>query len=315
MSQSITDTLASQGLTRSQAVSGGNIRPNLSTNNTETAQTAVNNLRANLGVNTANARPRSGEGFNLSKFIATASRLGGFVNPAHFLVYITPPKWVIRESRQEAANNFNNVLPFLCHRTQIPGVIFNSMMVAQYGYSTPQKRPTRPVFEDVQLDFYLDNTGVALNFFTKWLQVIINYDPEAIGGKNTRGGFYNEISYMEDYATQVDIYVFDATSAEILHVKLHDAFPLSVGRIALDWKSSNSISTLPISMTYRTWSSNYFTSANIDDQSLRNLTLGSSLLAVGNVGAPTSDTIPNSDNAIDRYVRNGASILRDIISI
>lgn len=323
MSQTISDILSSQNLTRAQAVAGvfttAQATINSSANRGNRAAVAGSLISTVGGIlNSFNAtKQRTTEGFNVSDFVSIASKLGGFVNPSHFLVYITPPKWVIQQAEKSQASNFNNILPFLCYRAQLPGVVFGSVPVAHFGYSTPQKRPTSPIFEDVTLEFYMDNTGVALDFFTKWLQNIINYDPDAIGSKSKSGAFYNEVSYMENYTTQVDIYLFDATAAEVLHVKLHEAFPLSVGRVNLDWRGQNSIATLPIAMTFRTWSSNFFTPATIDNNSLRNLSLGDALIRIGSGVTTLSSLVRRPTGIADVFntVRTASSVVRSITGL
>jgi hypothetical protein len=324
MSGFIGDIFSSQNLTRAQSVAGvvSTARATFNSGISGRNKAAVaGSLISNIGgiLNSFNGtRRRVTEGFNVSNFISSASKLGGFANPAHFLVYVTPPRWVIRqttaEGRSRQASNFNISLPFLCYRAQLPGVVFGSRPVAHFGYSTPQKRPTAPIFDDITLEFYMDNTGVALDFYTKWLQNIINYDPDAIGTRTTNSAFYNEVQYMENYATQVDIYLFDATATEVLHVKLHEAYPLGVGKVDLNWRGQNSIAVLPISMTFRTWSSNFFTPATIDPTSLRNLSLGDALIRIGSGVSTISSLLRRPTGIADIFntVRTASSVTRFI---
>ena len=321
MSQSIADIFSSQNLTRAQGIAGVFSTAQATYNSGISGRNkaaVAGSLISTIGgvLNSFNTtKQRTTEGFNVSNFVSAASKLGGFINPSHFLVFITPPKWVIQQTRSgRQASNFNNSLPFLCHRAQLPGVVFGSRPVSHFGYSTPQKRPTSPIFEDITLEFYMDNNSVALDFFTKWLQNIINYDPDSIGSKTVNGAFYNEVSYMENYATQVDIYLFDAAASEVLHVKLHEAFPLSVGKVNLDWRGQNSIAVLPISMTFRTWSSNFFTPPTIDPNSLRNLSLGDALIRLGSGVTTVSSLLRRPTGIADIFntVRTASSVTRYI---
>lgn len=321
MSGFIGDILSSQNLTRAQGLAGvfstaqATYNSGISgRNKTAVAGSLISTLGGILN-SFSPTKQRTTEGFNVSNFVSTASKLGGFINPSHFLVFVTPPKWVIQQTKDaRQASNFNNSLPFLCHRAQLPGVVFDNTAVAHYGYSTRQKRPTSPMFDDITLEFYMDNTSVALDFFTKWLQNIINYDIDATSTRTTNGAFYNEVQYMENYSTQVDIYLFDSTAAEVLHVKLHEAFPLSVGKIDLNWRGQNSIAVLPVAMTFRTWTSNFFTPATIDPNSLRNLSLGDALIRLGSGLTTVSSLVRRPTGVADIFntVRSVSSVTRYI---
>lgn len=266
------------------------------------------------------SRPKETYGFNISEFVSVISKQSGFINPTHFMVYITPPKFVnqnITNSQEsKLAHEFGYVLPFLCCKIDIPGVVFNYQEIKHFGYGTSQRRPTNAVFKDVSMQFYIDNTSVALDFFTKWMQKIINYDIEATGPKNTGGAFFNEVSYMSDYATEVDIHVFDSTATRVLNIKLHEAYPVSMGELKFDWRSEDdTIATLPISMTFNTWSSNYLTPAKIDANSLRNLSLGDALIRLG-VGATTLSSLvrrPLGIADIFNTVRTASTVANSIL--
>jgi hypothetical protein len=329
MSQSITDIFSSQNLTRAQTVAGvfgtASRTFNSAANNRD--KTAVAGaLITQLGgvLNSFNRQnPKSNEGFNISRFISETSKLSGLVNPAHFFVYITPPKW-LRSSNNKSTSTINSiqntrsvtdfgkVLPFLCHNAILPGITMQTASIPHYGYGVAQERPLRPTFENVSMSYYMDNTSVALDFFTKWMQKVVNFDPDATGPKTTDGAFYGEVSYMEEYVTTIDVYVFDAAAARVLNVKLLEAYPKNIGAVRLDWGLTDQLASLDISFTYKSWTSNYLTPATLDKNGLRNLSLGSALIRIG-TAAPTLSSLlrrPTGIADIFNTVRTASSVVR-----
>lgn len=331
MSQSITDIFSSQNLTRAQTVAGvfGAARSTFSsTANNRDKAAAAGALISQLGgvLNSFNRQnPRSTEGFNISRFISETSKLSGLVNPAHFLVYITPPKWmrVTNNNNSNAAtvaainntrniSDFGRVLPFLCHNATLPGITMQTASIPHYGYGVAQERPLRPTFENVSMSYYMDNTSVALDFFTKWMQKVVNFDPDAAGPKTTDGAFYGEVSYMDEYATTIDIYVFDAAAARVLNVKLLEAYPKNIGAVRLDWGITDQLASLDVSFTYKSWTSNYLTPATLDKNGLRNLSLGSALIRIGTAATTLSSLLRRPTGIADIFntVSTASSVVR-----
>lgn len=333
MGQTISDILSAQNVTRAGAVAGifGTASSTLNSAANNRDKTAVAGaLISGLGgvLNSFNSvNPRSTEGFNINTFISVTSKLSGLVNPSHFLVYVTPPKWLLNNNsnntnsvsaaareKTRAFSDFGKVLPFLCHNTNLPGMTVATTPVAHFGYGVTQARPLRPVFENVNMSYYMDNTSVALDFFTKWIQKVVNFDVEAVGPKTTDGAFYGEVSYMEDYITTIDIYVFDSAAARVLNVKLHDAFPVAIAPVGLDWNKGDDIASLSVIYTYKSWTSNYLTPSSIDKNSLRNLSLGSALIRIGTAATTLSSLLRRPTGVADiiNTVRTSSSVLRYI---
>jgi len=329
MSQTISDIFSSQNLTRAQTVTGVLSAARSTFNsgaNNRNKSAVAGSLITQLGgvLNSFNNRnPRSTEGFDISRFISNTAKLSGMVNPSHFLVFITPPKWLRENSERSSPviaavqntrslTDFGRVLPFLCHNATLPGITMQTVSIPHYGYGISQERPLRPVFENAAMSFYMDNTSVALDFFTKWIQKIVNFDPDATGPRTTDGAFYGEVAYMKDYATPIDIYVFDAAAARVLNVKLIDAYPKQIGAVRLDWGMGDQLASLDVSFTYTTWTSNYLTPATLDRNGLRNLSLGSALIRIGTAATTLSSLLRRPRGIADIFntVRTASSVVR-----
>lgn len=333
MGQTISDILSSQNLTRAGAVAGifGTASSTLNSAANNRDKTAIAGaLISGLGgvLNSFNStNPRTTEGFNINTFISVTSKLSGLVNPSHFMVYITPPKWLLNNNsnntnsasaaareKTRAFSDFGKVLPFLCHNANLPGIKVDTQNVPHFGYGVTQARPIRPTFDNVVMSYYMDNTSVALDFFTKWIQKVVNFDVDATGPKTTDGAFYGEVSYMGDYTTTIDIYVFDSAAARVLNVKLHEAYPVNISPVELDWNKGDEITSLRVSYAYRSWTSNYLTPASIDKNSLRNLSLGSALIRIGTAATTLSSLLRRPTGVADiiNTVRTSSSVLRYI---
>ena len=61
------------------------------------------------------------------------------------------------------------------------------------------------------------------------------------------------VGYYDDYVGSVDIYQLDEQNRRKYGIKLIEAFPKVIGEMALDMGTNNSVSTLPITFSYRYW--------------------------------------------------------------
>jgi hypothetical protein len=67
--------------------------------------------------------------------------------------------------------------------------------------------------------------------------------------------------------TEINIMLYDAEANVIVTYTLHDAYPFTIGQPVLDWSQKDTILKLPVTFTYKTWTSSLF---NANDQTLSN---------------------------------------------
>lgn len=348
----VLDLLNSQNLTRAQAVVGAAALANRSfTSNVSGAGRAAlaGSALTSLGniLSGFQGGRRTGEGFNVSEFSSRVNKLGGLAHTSNFLVVIKPPKClgapnlsgtitqeVLPGSPQGINRTINEVpgigrtnqeinqaikgaadnLIFLCGATAIPGVQIQTTDIQPYGYGSIERRPTNAFFNMMRMNYYVDVSSTVYQFFTKWVNSIVNFNDNAVGTRTVEGAFYNEVRYKEDYATTITIYVYDPAGNNFLEVNLIDVYPIEIGQVNLTWGNYNSIAILPVNFTYRNWVSNFTPLAQISASGLRNLTLASALLRAGTLVSFGSTLLRRPRNIADTFnLVNNASILRNTI--
>lgn len=346
MSGNILDILNGQNLTRAQGAYGVYTAANqvINSNNLNTAGRAAiaGSLVSQIGGILTNFQPSNSRapdrGFNITNFTSKLNNMGGLASTSKFLVNITPPPCVVPDvsgpkvegtTQNGVADEITATgntpqkfftatsgydLLFLCPKTTLPGMSLATSQIFHLGYGIPERRPIRPNFNTITLNFFIDVSGISLGFFTRWMSNIVNFNNDAVGDRTSSGAFYNEVHYKSNYATKVSIYVFDVSGNSFIECDLIDAYPVSIGEVDLNWSNMNDIAMVPITFTYRTWKSNFTPATEISNGSLRNMTLASILFRVGSTVQAGSNLLRRPTNVMDAFnlVRNGSNIISSI---
>lgn len=180
---------------------------------------------------------------NISDIISTITNLNGFAKTNRFIVQITPPSTL----------NVNESLNFLCDTINLPSVDFATENVKHLGYGLQEKRIISTTFDNVTGTFFIDNSGVCLQFFQQWMQLISPFDPNN-KNKNVYGISNEDINYPEDYWGTITIYLKDSTNKNIQIYTLDKCHPINIGGISLGWEQNDTLARLPVSFTYRSFS-------------------------------------------------------------
>lgn len=348
------DLLNAQNLTRAQAVVGAAALANRSFAAANvsgagraalagSALTSLGNIFSGFSTNR-----RTGDGFKINEFTSRINKLGGLAHTSNFLVSITPPPCLrgnapevttqitattnnsgttlegtqipiqgaanINQGVNQAVKGAAENLLFLCSATAIPGVQVQTTDIQPYGYGAIERRPTNAFFNSLRMNYYVDVSSTVYQFFTKWINSIVNFNDSAIGTRTVNGAFYNEVRYKEEYATTITIYVYDSAGNNFLEVQLKDAFPIELGQVNLTWGNYNSLAVLPINISYQNWVSNYTPISQISASGLRNLTLASALLRAGTLVQGASLLARRPRNIADTFnLVNNASLLRNTL--
>lgn len=186
--------------------------------------------------------------FNITELMSTIDFYDGIHKPSHFYVEIHPPQWL--GDRQVVRD-----LKFLCEATNLPGIQLQTVSVRPLGYGTPESRPVDTTYSRVRCDFFVDNGSQMLEFFHLWIRNINNSDIDSRSTTNATRLKYYEFAYPKEYEGVVDIYMFTGQGEDMRKVTLNQAFPVEVGDLSLAWEINDSISRIPVTFAYNTWSS------------------------------------------------------------
>jgi hypothetical protein len=147
-------------------------------------------------------------------------------------------------------------MEFWCESANIPGVSLNVNEVRRYGYGTIEKKPYASLNNDINMSFLGDAKGAIWTYFQQWLRLIVNYDMRKgivaeTGMMPGQSPFL--MSYKDDYAVDIYLYVFDDRNNEIFKIVLRDAYPIFVGDVQLNWGDTNSLMRIPVTFTVYDW--------------------------------------------------------------
>lgn len=132
-------------------------------------------------------------------------------------------------------------LQFLAKTAQLPSSTVADIEVMYRG--RPVHFAGERTFEPWSIDVYNDNDFIVRNAFESWVDTMANSD-------TTHGAMYTQI-----YQVDMQVQQLDRNDRIVKEYTFHDAFPLTVGQIQLDWDASNQIEIFPVTFQY-----NYFTS-------------------------------------------------------
>lgn len=206
-----------------------------------------------------------------------------------FIVQILPPWSMIgKKSEMTAAP----MIPFACDSANLPGVSLMSSDVRRHGVGPMEKKPYSTVFVDVTFNFIVDGTGMIHKFFQEWMNSIVKFDTP-ITDQTSIYMLPYEVQYKTEYCVDIDIYVYNESSQQIMKVKLYDAWPIFLGDVNLNWQSTDDFVKLPVTFAYTGWASE-----TIDIPSTKNtkpessglqklLAAGAALQNLANIRKPT----------------------------
>jgi len=164
-----------------------------------------------------------------------AQLIGGGARPNQFRVDLTFPSYVTLAAVAGLQGQF------LCKATSLPTSILENIAIQYRGRQV--NVAGERTFEQWQITIYNDTNFNIRNAFEIWSNCIQNNSTTLVR-VNPR-----------DY--QVDMFCnqLDRNGATVKAYKFVDAYPISVGAIALDYETTNQIETFDVTFQYNYWTS------------------------------------------------------------
>lgn len=215
---------------------------------------------------------------DINKFRSAISKNNGMLRNNHFYVEIYPPRMMGFQTET------TKLIPFLCEAASLPGMSLATSEIRRYGYGPIERKPYLPIFTDQNFTFLGDGTGSVHRFFYDWMNGIVKSDraPYSVFGVGYNGSRPFEIAFKEDYATDIKITVLDDSNKKVIVLTLHEAYPLFMGDIAMNWSDNDNLMRVPVSITYFNWSLEEIDiGALLEQPGQGNLSLFQKILKVG----------------------------------
>lgn len=183
--------------------------------------------------------------FDVGKFKSTVSRYG-VAKPNLYALNITPPPGL-------PSDPFITELPLLVTSANLPGVSLVADGYRHLGYGMNEQRVNGATLDQLTLTILGDGEGHVLNFFHNWMQLTHNTDAGA--PSSSYGMPYGTSNYPNEYWGTVDLYLYNPAADVYEHYTFTDAHPMTVAGVQVGWEMNDQYMQIPISMSYRSFSS------------------------------------------------------------
>jgi hypothetical protein len=172
---------------------------------------------------------------SMENFLA-AVRSEGLMRTSRFKVEMPIPN--IFRNKNLYEGDLRKILLY-CDSTALPGMSVQTTQARTFGEI--REMPWDRLFDNVTMNFYVDNTMDVKIFFDNWIGNI--QDPVT-----------RSMAYYDDYRTDITIDVMDVANDTRYSVTLYECYPKMVGSIQMDY-ASRDVAKLQVSMNYKYWTS------------------------------------------------------------
>jgi len=155
-------------------------------------------------------------------------KTGEFARPNRFDVLISFPTALTVDYKD---------IVYRCESAELPARTLAT--TEQRIYGPIEKHPYLTTFNDIDLTFIVDNALKQRAIFDKWMDYV-----------NPSESY--DFKYKGDYAGTINIKQYNDQNIVIYEVDLLDAYPVSIGQLALDW-GSDGYHKLNVTFAYTKW--------------------------------------------------------------
>lgn len=137
---------------------------------------------------------------------------------------------------------------FLCKATSLPASTIENIQVQYRGRQV--NFAGERTFEQWQVTVYNDTNFFIRNAMEIWMN--------GVQENATTLGRTNPLDYQVD----MQVHQLDRNGAQVKSYKFHDAYPISMSAIGLDYETTNQIETFDVTFQYNYWVSSTSTSGS-----------------------------------------------------
>lgn len=221
-------------------------------------------------------------GFNINEFRTTAFRNGVLKNNL-YLVRFSPRSGAPRE------------LIYFTDSVSIPMIDSDTQAIQRYGYGPLEYVPFRPVFAPMSMNFIVDSSNQNLvNYTADYMSKLfpfMGYKTMSARSNPLAGGVAAgayEVAYKDDYAFDIEVYVYNETQQSVLIYTFRDCFAKNMSGLDLNWNDTNQLARVTVQFVYTDFGVN-----------ASNLLIADGLNAISGLQAALKfKTIPEALNAI-----------------
>ena len=193
--------------------------------------------------------------FNIATFKTSISG-NGYLPTNKFQVFITPPN-ILQNSAvnnlgtPELISNIARDLTYRIDQVKVPGITFLNADNAVYGIGPTQKQPITAQYGETSFSVLSDGYGNIWQFWHNWMRAVFEFT----GTSSARVGPANKVptytsNYKHDYATTMQIIIYDMFGNTIQRINLFEAFPIAMRETPMSWSDNGNLLKLNINLSY-----------------------------------------------------------------
>lgn len=156
----------------------------------------------------------------------------GLARTNRFTVEFTPPS---------GDNAITRKTLLFCEKASLPGISYATAQNRTYGEI--REVPYDKLFDTCQLTFHVDRHMSVKKLFDDW-------------GHYIQNPVNRSFNWYRNYITDLTIHVQDLEDRTTYEVVLYEAYPKSIGAIALNAADNNDSMRLDVTFQYKYWMSN-----------------------------------------------------------
>lgn len=178
---------------------------------------------------------------NRQKDFIAEIKTKGLARTNRFTVEMTPPLGNPSDVRK---------MLLFCEKASLPGVSYATTQNRTFG--EVRETPYDKLYDTCQLTFHVDRHMTVKKLFDDWMHHI--QDP-----------IDRSFQWYSNYITDLTIRVQDLEDKTTYEVTLYEAYPKTLGAIALNAADNNDSMRLDVTFQYKYWSSNLIEQAPNDE--------------------------------------------------
>lgn len=183
--------------------------------------------------------------FNIETFKTNIDRYGYLQNNKYEARIFTPQ--FLGGGIAGGADRIASILRFRVDSVRAPGIQLLSADNNRYGVGPSQKQPINAQFNELSISFICDENAELWQFWHNWVRGIFEFSSDAT---THRQGQYAS-RYKSEYASNMEILVFNNVGKVVKLFTLYDVFPTAVNETSLSWSDTNQLLKVGVSLSYR----------------------------------------------------------------
>lgn len=184
--------------------------------------------------------------FNIENFRSEINNYGALATHS-FLVRFAPFTGDTRLNSELSRYTTINKdkLIMRCDNAVMPAVsLIKEEAIRRYGYGPTEVVPYGVTFGDFTLQWIVDSNSEIVDFFNRWVNLIVNHDSKGGADMISSGEFNNydpyEVGFKDDYSnSKCSVFVYDRQLNTTIEYSIYDVFPISIQSVNLAWGEEN----------------------------------------------------------------------------